>query len=82
MFVKSSYSNSFANCVEVERRPGAVAVRDSKDPGGAVLLFTHAQWGRFMAGIKDGESDRPLPCPKCYGVGARDCPRCGGSGLK
>ncbi|MFD0688115.1 DUF397 domain-containing protein [Actinomadura fibrosa] len=30
------------DCVELARRPGAVAVRDSKDPHGPVLLVTSA----------------------------------------
>ena len=30
-------------------------VRDSKNPDGAVLAFTPAQWEAFIAGIKDGE---------------------------
>jgi hypothetical protein len=33
------------SCVEVARNlPGAVAVRDSKDPGGPALIFAPAQW--------------------------------------
>ena len=38
-WVKSSYSFANGNCVEVAALPGAVAVRDSKDPGGPVLTF-------------------------------------------
>jgi Domain of unknown function (DUF397) len=30
--------------------PGVVAVRDSKDPDGAKLVFTHEQWAAFTAG--------------------------------
>lgn len=30
------------NCVELARLPGSVAVRDSKDPDGPVLLVTGA----------------------------------------
>jgi len=38
---KSSYTHdNGGNCVELARLPGAVAVRDSKDPGGPVLLVT------------------------------------------
>jgi hypothetical protein len=36
---KSSHStDNGGDCVEVARTPGAVAVRDSKDPDGPVLL--------------------------------------------
>jgi hypothetical protein len=38
---KSSYSGSNGGeCVEVAGLPGVVAVRDSKDPHGPVLLMT------------------------------------------
>ncbi|WP_030177458.1 DUF397 domain-containing protein [Spirillospora albida] len=40
---KSSYSTSNGgNCVELADVSGAVAVRDSKDPDGPVLLLTRA----------------------------------------
>ena len=38
---KSSYSNNGGDCVEVAANvPGAVPVRDSKDPHGPQLLLT------------------------------------------
>ena len=53
---KSSYSSQSGNCVEVARGlPGVVAVRDSKDPEGAVLVFPAQQWRAFTAGVTDGE---------------------------
>jgi Domain of unknown function (DUF397) len=54
---KSSYSGSNGgNCVEVaDSLSGVVAVRDSKDPGGPVLAFTHGDWRAFTAAIKAGE---------------------------
>ncbi|MGI5417405.1 DUF397 domain-containing protein [Actinomadura luteofluorescens] len=40
---KSSYSTSNGgNCVELANAAGAVAVRDSKDPDGPILLLTRA----------------------------------------
>jgi hypothetical protein len=46
---KSSYSSGQGNCVEVAAgRPGVVAVRDSKDPGGAVLLVSAESWKAFI----------------------------------
>lgn len=33
----------------------SVALRHSKNPGGAVLVFTPAEWGAFIGGAKDGE---------------------------
>jgi hypothetical protein len=50
---KSARSNNGGNCVAVARNlPGAVAVRDSKDPRGPALIFTPADWHAFTAGIK------------------------------
>ncbi len=55
---KSSYSNAQANCVEVASNlPGAVAVRDSKDPHGPALIFTPDEWAAFAAGVKAGNFD-------------------------
>jgi hypothetical protein len=54
---KASYSNSNGgNCVEVARNlPGAVAVRDSKDPSGPALLVRPRQWTALCAAIKHGD---------------------------
>ena len=54
---KSSYSSNNGNCAEVARNlPGIVAVRDSKNPGGAALVFTADEWQAFLSGVRDGES--------------------------
>jgi hypothetical protein len=45
------------NCVEVAFVDGAIAVRDSKNPAGPVLLFTQSEWDAFVGGAKDGEFD-------------------------
>jgi Domain of unknown function (DUF397) len=55
---KSSYSDSGGACVETAVLPGRrVAVRHSKQPGGATLLYTPAEWDAFLKGAKDGEFD-------------------------
>ncbi|HEY5990023.1 MAG TPA: DUF397 domain-containing protein [Streptosporangiaceae bacterium] len=51
----SSYSNSNSNCAEVAITGHAVAVRDSKDRHGPVLVFTPGQWRAFTAAIKGRE---------------------------
>ena len=48
---KSSKSES-TSCVEIAARPGAVAVRDSKDPDGPWLTFTAADWNTFVASLR------------------------------
>jgi len=56
---KSSYSTGNGGaCVEVASNlPGAVAVRDSKDPHGPALIFTPGEWQTFAAGVKSHEFD-------------------------
>ena len=54
---KSSRSSGNGNCVEVAVLDEAVAVRDSKDRSGPVLIFTSAEWDAFMSGAKEGEFD-------------------------
>jgi hypothetical protein len=57
-WVKSSLSYSNGNCVEVASMPDdLVGVRDSKDPGGAVLRFTPDEWQAFLGGVRGGEFD-------------------------
>jgi Domain of unknown function (DUF397) len=46
-----------AGCVEVARRPGLVAVRDSKRAGVDPLVLTEAEWTAFLVGAKAGEFD-------------------------
>lgn len=36
-----------------------VAMRNSIEPDGTVLVFTPAEWDAFVAGAKDGEFDEP-----------------------
>jgi uncharacterized protein DUF397 len=57
---KSSFSGGNGGaCVEVAIIPGAaaggeaVALRDSKDPAGPVLVFTPAEWLAFLSGVRD-----------------------------
>lgn len=55
---KSSRSNPSGNCVEVAELPdGAVAVRNSRDPHGPALVYTRAEVGAFLAGVRNGEFD-------------------------
>ena len=53
-WIKSSYSGpTGGNCLEAAALPdGAVAVRDSKAPGGPALVFAGAAWGAFVGGVR------------------------------
>jgi hypothetical protein len=55
-FRKSSSCGNHT-CVEVAVSD-EVVVRDSKDPNGPVLTFSHDEWYAFIAGVKNGEFDR------------------------
>ncbi|MDG9721453.1 DUF397 domain-containing protein [Streptomyces sp. DH41] len=52
-FVKSSYSNTSGECVEVALNAvRIVAVRDSKDPGdGPILRLGREAWAEFTAAL-------------------------------
>ncbi|MER7585362.1 DUF397 domain-containing protein [Kitasatospora sp. NPDC097691] len=55
---KSSYSGgNGGNCIEVALAilPGAIPVRDSKDPHGPVLAFPAAAWASFVTAVRAGE---------------------------
>jgi hypothetical protein len=55
---KSSYSsNGGATCVEVARKGGRIAARDSKQPNGAQLGFGTSAWRTFMKDVKLGRFD-------------------------
>lgn len=47
-----------ATCVEagpLNDGSGRVAVRHSKEPDGAVFVYTRQQWDDFLADVKDGK---------------------------
>lgn len=53
---KSSRSMQNGECVEVTvGLPGAVAVRDSKDPGGGVLVVSREDWRGFVQKVVSGD---------------------------
>ena len=55
---KSSRSGGNTDmCVEVAFVDEAIAVRDSKNTNGPVLVFTRGEWDAFVEGAKDGEFD-------------------------
>lgn len=57
-WTKSSLSFANGNCVEVADLPGGgVGVRNSRDPGGAILEFTPDEWQAFTGGVMNGEFD-------------------------
>ena len=57
-WVKSSFSFSNSNCVEVAARQAGQGVerlvRDSKNPSGPVLIFPPAAWDAFVREVRAG----------------------------
>jgi Domain of unknown function (DUF397) len=55
---KSTASNPSGNCVEIaEIAGGDVAVRNSRFPGGPMLIYTRAEIAAFITGVREGEFD-------------------------
>ena len=55
---KSQASKPSGCCVEVAALPdGAIAMRNSRDPGGPALVYTRAEVAAFLTGVKNGEFD-------------------------
>ncbi|MGH3765256.1 MAG: DUF397 domain-containing protein [Pseudonocardiaceae bacterium] len=53
----STRSGNSGNCVEVAYLNGHRAVRDSKNPTGAILILSASEWCTFTAGVCDGQFD-------------------------
>lgn len=56
---RASNGNGGNNCVEVATLEQGVAMRDSTDPNGPHLEFSHTAWRSFLTGIRDGDFNRP-----------------------
>lgn len=51
-------SNQDGSCVDLAVVPGALGVRDSKNPDGPKLAFGTAAADAFLSAIRDGEGFR------------------------
>ncbi len=59
-WLTSSYSNGAGGmCVQVAHGVEGVVLRDSKQPAGPFLSFSHAEWDAFRLGAAAGEFTRP-----------------------
>lgn len=59
-WLKAQSSSHNGQCVEIAATATAdkVAIRDSKDPDGPVLVYTPAEFRAFLDGARNGEFDR------------------------
>jgi Domain of unknown function (DUF397) len=69
-WIRSSYSSAeAANCVEITVFPnGGRAVRDSKNPEGAVLVLTGGQWAQLINSLLLRECTKQPPDRRGSGV--------------
>jgi hypothetical protein len=56
-WLKAQASTYNGQCVEIASAPGKIAVRDSKDPDGPILVYTPAEFKAFLEGARNGEFD-------------------------
>lgn len=56
-WVKAQMSSHNGQCVEIASTPGKIAMRDSKDPDGPILVYTNAEFRAFLEGARNGEFD-------------------------
>src|SRR5262249_20597974 len=54
---KAQRSTANGQCVELASAVGNIAIRDSKDPDGPVLVYTSAEFSAFLEGARNGEFD-------------------------
>jgi hypothetical protein len=56
-WLKAQLSGANGQCVEIASTADKVAIRDSKDPGGPILVYTFAEFKAFLHGARNGEFD-------------------------
>jgi predicted secreted Zn-dependent protease len=56
---RSGRSCANGACVEVAHGPTSIYLRDSEDPAGPRLAFTHEEWTTFLDGVRAGDYDAP-----------------------
>lgn len=56
-WVKATASNAYGQCVQVASAAGGVAMRDSKNPDGPILLYTRTEFKAFLDGARNGDFD-------------------------
>jgi hypothetical protein len=57
-WLKARSSSHNGQCVEVAAAIGKIAIRDSKDPDGPILVYTPTEFKVFLNGARNGEFDR------------------------
>jgi hypothetical protein len=56
-WLKAQSSAGNGQCVEIASAAGRIAIRDSKDPDGPILVYTPGEFRAFLDGARNGEFD-------------------------
>jgi len=56
-WLKAYSSTANGQCVEIASTVGKIAMRDSKDPEGPILVYTTTEFSAFLEGARNGEFD-------------------------
>jgi hypothetical protein len=56
-WLKAQASSHNGQCVEIASADGKIAMRDSKNPDGPILIYTPAEFSAFLDGARNGEFD-------------------------
>ena len=56
-WLKAHCSTANGQCVEIASTVGKIAMRDSKDPDGPILVYTPTEFSAFLEGARNGEFD-------------------------
>lgn len=59
-WLKARSSTANGHCLEVAAAVGNIAIRDSKDPDGPILIYTPSEFRAFLDGARNGEFDSLL----------------------
>jgi hypothetical protein len=54
-WVKSSHSGANGQCVEIGSGAGHLAIRDSKNPNGPILVAAPSDYRKFLSAVRNGE---------------------------
>jgi hypothetical protein len=57
VWIKAKASNHNGACVEIASTADKIAIRDSKDPRGPILVYTPVEFRAFLDGARNGEFD-------------------------
>ncbi len=57
VWLKAHGSTANGQCIEIASASRNIAIRDSKDPEGPILVYTAAEFRAFLDGARNGEFD-------------------------